>query len=275
MKRNRPTIAKVCEQCGKQFAVRADKSQAVKYCSLQCVGIAHRRIVVIACAECGTTIERRPSDIKVGRVYCSKECGRRGMSKSVSAALKGNEAVRLIGKRNIVFLKAYYEAGHKPWNYRTAGKNQVCKQCGCLFDVHPHKLREKKGKFCSIACYRISTASPDRKESDRLRGSPEMREWRRKVYKRDGFVCQRCKVPGKKITAHHIEPFAENAIRRFDVSNGITLCWPCHMLEHQKTAAQNFCVDCGKEIQPRGKRCRLCHNRYAAQFRRKDRVPCS
>ncbi len=58
---------------------------------------------------------------------------------------------------------------------------------------------------------------------------PVYKDWRKKVYKRDGF---RCQMPGckskYKIQAHHIKKWSRAAILRYDVDNGITLCKTCH-----------------------------------------------
>jgi len=68
--------------------------------------------------------------------------------------------------------------------------------------------------------------------NQRARYSFEMKEWRRKVFERDHFICQRCGYnKGKILIAHHIKPFSQYPELRLDVNNGITLCEPCHQLE--------------------------------------------
>lgn len=74
-----------------------------------------------------------------------------------------------------------------------------------------------------------------RSELYRLRRSPEYREWRDAVYKRDNFTCQECGAHGVKLEADHIKSFALFPELRFDVGNGRTLCVPCH-----KTATIEF-----------------------------------
>jgi|TARA_R100000005_G_C5001545_1_gene208770 hypothetical protein len=58
---------------------------------------------------------------------------------------------------------------------------------------------------------------------------PVYKDWRIKVYKRDDFKCQ---MPGckskKRLNAHHIQKWASASALRFDVDNGITLCYWCH-----------------------------------------------
>jgi 5-methylcytosine-specific restriction endonuclease McrA len=58
---------------------------------------------------------------------------------------------------------------------------------------------------------------------------PVYKSWRTKVYKRDKFTCQ---MPGckkkKYLNAHHIQKWASASTLRFDIDNGITLCYGCH-----------------------------------------------
>lgn len=61
----------------------------------------------------------------------------------------------------------------------------------------------------------------------------EYKRWRFDVYSRDGFTCQQCgDAKGGNLNAHHILPFASHPLLRTVVSNGITLCKPCHDALH-------------------------------------------
>ncbi|MDE2097621.1 MAG: HNH endonuclease [Patescibacteria group bacterium] len=67
------------------------------------------------------------------------------------------------------------------------------------------------------------------------RRDPRYQDWRKAVFKRDGFKCQKCGDDrGGNLRAHHIKPFSKFPDLRFEVSNGITLCHQCHELEHFK-----------------------------------------
>lgn len=70
-------------------------------------------------------------------------------------------------------------------------------------------------------------------ESYRMRRSGRYADWRTQVFKRDHYTCQFCKARSQKgsrvvLNADHIKPFAFYPELRFDVSNGRTLCEPCH-----------------------------------------------
>ncbi len=70
-------------------------------------------------------------------------------------------------------------------------------------------------------------------ESQKARYCFAMKEWRRQVFERDNFKCRQCGYgKGKILVAHHINPFSEYKNDRYNISNGITLCRPCHELIH-------------------------------------------
>lgn len=56
--------------------------------------------------------------------------------------------------------------------------------------------------------------------------------WARNVRNRDGFKCLTCGSE-KNTQAHHIVPWKECIEKRFDISNGKTLCSSCHMREER------------------------------------------
>lgn len=75
-----------------------------------------------------------------------------------------------------------------------------------------------------------------------IRQMKEYLKWRSAVFQRDAYSCQQCGISKTYVTAHHIKSFAvivnENAISTraearkckelWNVSNGQTLCEPCH-----------------------------------------------
>jgi 5-methylcytosine-specific restriction endonuclease McrA len=76
-----------------------------------------------------------------------------------------------------------------------------------------------------------------------IRRLPQYKEWRERVFSKDKFTCQECKKKGGNLEADHIKPFeqilkenhittiqmAKKCKQLWEVSNGRTLCIPCHM----------------------------------------------
>lgn len=56
----------------------------------------------------------------------------------------------------------------------------------------------------------------------------EYKAWRKAVFDRDDYTCQLCGVRGGELHADHIKPYATFPSLRYELSNGRTLCAPCH-----------------------------------------------
>lgn len=65
-------------------------------------------------------------------------------------------------------------------------------------------------------------------ENNRERHSNQYKKWVKEVYLRDNYTCQCCGRKGGELRAHHIESFAKNKTKRYDLFNGMTLCRNCH-----------------------------------------------
>lgn len=56
----------------------------------------------------------------------------------------------------------------------------------------------------------------------------EYKEWRRAVFVRDAYTCVECGQRGGRLHADHIKPWSTHPALRYEVSNGRTMCVPCH-----------------------------------------------
>lgn len=64
-------------------------------------------------------------------------------------------------------------------------------------------------------------------------------EWRKQVFEKDLYTCQKCGLVGSKLRAHHIESFNNNPVLRTTIENGITLCKKCHKDFHHRYGKGN------------------------------------
>ena len=134
----------------------------------------------------------------------------------------------------------YMPHGHGHFNEPEYILKQSISHRGINYDAQRHTpngrdTRFKKGEHRSPSTeFKELVPGGISSEEMRFRNSPEYREWRKRVYKRDDFTCQRCGIRGGRLTAHHIEFFVTNPELRIDIDNGITLCRSCHLFEHSK-----------------------------------------
>jgi hypothetical protein len=78
-------------------------------------------------------------------------------------------------------------------------------------------------------------------ERVKIRTSIEYELWRKAVFARDMFTCQKTKISGGRLTAHHINNFAEFPELRFAIDNGITLREDVHKEFHKRYGRKNNC----------------------------------
>jgi 5-methylcytosine-specific restriction endonuclease McrA len=76
-------------------------------------------------------------------------------------------------------------------------------------------------------------------EAKLIRRSAAWGKWRKAVFERDNYTCQHCGARSEKgkpveLHPHHIKQFAHFPELRFEISNGLTLCQPCHKKVHSK-----------------------------------------
>jgi len=75
-------------------------------------------------------------------------------------------------------------------------------------------------------------------ELHRLRNQMNYQHWKQETQTRDQFTCQHCGLQGAPtsnlLDTHHLKAFKDYPKLRYAVSNGITLCKPCHTKEHHR-----------------------------------------
>lgn len=109
----------------------------------------------------------------------------------------------------------------------------ICWECNGYFKVKNY--RKETAHFCSRNCSSQYRDEGKRTEDKKIRQSAKYKAWRTLVFERDNYTCIGCgdynySGRGKSLSLHadHIKPFALYPDLRFEVSNGRTLCVPCH-----------------------------------------------
>ncbi len=106
-------------------------------------------------------------------------------------------------------------------------KNGNTKSCGCLaIDVN----KARCGPLSST--YNHNLSDEQREFLDKQRHSGKTKSFRKAVKESDGNACVICDSE-KQLVVHHLNGFKNNIDLRYDVDNGVTLCWTCHHSFHQ------------------------------------------
>ena len=181
------------------------------------------------CIVCGTEY----TTIKKTQKYCSWKCrntsmiGRSndwaigntwGFQKGKQAWNKGLPKVKNAGKD--------FSKGHTPWNKGKSPSLSTREKISKSLIGRPTGRTGEKSNFWNGGTSR---------EYDKLKNSLEWKVWRRSVFERDNYTCQKCgdknfKGLGKTIELHphHIKDRYSFPELQFEVSNGQTLCIKCH-----------------------------------------------
>lgn len=92
-------------------------------------------------------------------------------------------------------------------------------------------LQEGEGIVVTFAVDIVGVNGKIRGGSGAQRNMPEYIAWRTAVFERDSYTCQAC-GDKKRLNAHHIKTWTGYPDLRFDLTNGITLCFSCHAKKH-------------------------------------------
>lgn len=70
--------------------------------------------------------------------------------------------------------------------------------------------------------------------SQTIKDDVRYKKWRKEVFIRDNYTCQKCKKRGGYLHPHHIEAKSMKPELAYDIENGVTLCQDCHRKFHKK-----------------------------------------
>jgi hypothetical protein len=144
--------------------------------------------------------------------------------------------------------KGNYKKGYTPWNKGTIGLTHWKPERRQKIMQHfSENGGGMKGKNQSIESRRLISLHGMHGDKNinwkggiaylntlEKRMNIEWRIWHSECFKRDNKTCRVCLSKDKRLELHHIHTWSEHKDKRYDVSNGITLCSACHKLCHYK-----------------------------------------
>jgi hypothetical protein len=130
-------------------------------------------------------------------------------------------------------LEKEYKNAHTLMKYRC--------NCGNISEIKFYSF--KQGHRCKKCYFKRNSGennhsyNPNLTDEEREKGRicPGIGKWKKNIYKKDNYTCQKCFKKEDIIKcAHHIEDYSNNRELRTIVSNGITLCKEHHEEFHKK-----------------------------------------
>lgn len=188
----------VCDNCGREDSKiqseykRTENHFCSNECKMEFKQTSYRNRITVECENCGQPIEKRPSKVESSELHF---CGR-----------------------------------HCYGNHRNTQTEFECDYCGTVSTRPKSQLENNESNYCCRECH--TSAKVENAEYHNPRDDPRLDRWREAVFERDGYTCQDCGELGGNLHAHHIERWSKAPDKRFEVSNGITLCHTCHWRRH-------------------------------------------
>lgn len=110
-----------------------------------------------------------------------------------------------------------------------SGEFVKCGNCGSEIFIPNWRKNKSNRHFCNKKCQGEATRTSDQF----WRRTSEYKKWRQDVLGRDCHKCIKC-GSDKNLHAHHLIEANKNESLRYNVDNGLTLCFTCHIKAHQQ-----------------------------------------
>ena len=204
----------------------------------------------VTCSNCSASWDKRTDSMAAWHGRC------RACTQKFRASLPGEKEKRSASAKALLSrIGKIRNSGSNPrrgeFNHRWAGGKPTCVDCGKKLTVATAtRCRQCYGKsrrgiprsteavIKMRASARRGEDHPNwkggvRKDAPSRTLTPEHLAWRRSVMRRDLYTCQMCGLTNPRklrgvFHVDHIKPWLSNPELRLDLSNGRTLCVPCH-----------------------------------------------
>lgn len=161
--------------------------------------------------------------------FANFKSGRRCMDCSGNKKFTYEYVFNFFKDRGCELLELEYKNVLTPMKYRC--------ECGSIDKISFAHF--KNGDFCHSCAikkrsgtnhykYNPNLTDEERMYNDTRTDKAEYRRWRKEIFKKDNYTCQKCFTRGCLLNAHHIRNWIDNIDERYEISNGITFCKVCH-----------------------------------------------
>jgi hypothetical protein len=184
-----------------------------------------KKKIEVCCSDCGTKWMKRKDGMRKWNGRC-KECCQKYKHSTPEQKEKCRGHMKAVrDKYNGKMPLPGYKSGKEHINWK--GGLPKCIDCGTELSLYTCKRCVKCNGKSKIGENHFNWKGGISDENIRVRQSPEYRQWRKEVFKRDKWACVMCGKKNNELRADHIKPFHLYPELRLDVSNGRTLCVPC------------------------------------------------
>lgn len=146
------------------------------------------------------------------------------------------EFTRSYGKRMTLFCSAICQAKNRVGIKRPEVSERLK---GNKITLGYRHTIESRAKISAAGRLRGNGKMASYPDQQRIRKSFEYQLWRKAVFERDDFTCQKYGIRGGLLHAHHINNFADFPELRLAIDNGITLSEKAHKEFHKKYGKNN------------------------------------
>lgn len=192
-------------------------------------------------------LEQRLNSDAIGKIYGVSGRTIRQWMKLADIKLLGPSHLRMgvtaywnVGRQRSAELRKKIsdaKVGSTPWNKGAGHVEAICKTCGAAFRDKPYR----RALYCNSRCRDTARGASHfnfKGEAagyvQRQRNWADYRDWRAAVLAQSGYQCRKCGQVGGKLTSHHLNSWAAYPEQRYNTSNGVALCWPCHWSFHRE-----------------------------------------
>lgn len=173
----------------------------------------------IICEICRKKAYKRPCEVAKAK-FCSYKCKYIAQTKRTPG-----EHGRWLGGVRTKLCVGCFKPFH--WEEQRKPYSTFLKQKYCTLDCSREHQTEYVCKGKDKPNWNGGPQSPQAERASAYQ-TKEYKEWRKSVFERDNYTCQFCGYRGGDLNADHIKTWAEFPDLRYKVSNGRTLCVPCH-----------------------------------------------